>query len=322
MTHPLRFGVLGAADFALSTMARAIHEAEGAKLAALATSSAAKAAPFQAFCPDLEVFEDYDALLASDAIDAVYIPLPNHLHVEWCLKALDAGKHVLCEKPIALKAPEIDALIAKRDATGLMCAEAYMIVHHPQWQKVRDLLAEGAIGPLVHVEGLFSYRNTDMDNIRNRPETGGGSIRDIGVYTYGSTRWATGKEPQEIIHANLQLDNGVDTFAEITADFGEFTFHGLTSTRIAHAQEMRFHGQDGIITVKTPFNASAARAVTVEVETGAGKQVLDFTPARQYVLQVQNFVAAVREGAAYPWTLENAQGTQAMIDAVFAKAGV
>ena len=218
MTQPLRFGVLGAADFALTTMARAIHEAEGAKLVALATSTAQKAEPFKAFCPDLEVFESYDDLLASDRIDAVYIPLPNHLHIDWSLKALDAGKHVLCEKPIALKAGDIDALIAKRDETGLLAAEAYMIVHHPQWARVREALSSGEIGRLVHVEGVFSYNNRDMSNIRNKAETGGGSIPDIGVYPYGAVRWATGQEPKSIRHTNIRYENGVDTFAEICAD--------------------------------------------------------------------------------------------------------
>ncbi|WP_417249904.1 Gfo/Idh/MocA family protein [Celeribacter sp.] len=319
MTNPVRFGVLGASNFALSTMARAIHEAEGAKLAAIATSSAAKAAPFQAFCPDLEVFEDYDALLASDAIDAVYIPLPNHLHIEWSLKALAAGKHVLCEKPIALKAGDIDALIAKRDETGLLCAEAYMIVHHPQWQRVKGLLAEGAIGDLVHVEGVFSYNNPDPENIRNRPETGGGSIPDIGVYPYGAVRWTTGQEPRAITRTNIRYENGVDTFAEVNADFDGFSYHALTSTRMANTQSMRFHGTEGIITLTMPFNASAHGCTTVEMQDADGaKQVEDFTPVRQYVLQVQNFVASVREGKPYPWTLEDARGTQAMIDAIFA----
>ena len=135
--EPVNFGVMGASSFALAQTARAIHEARGARFAALATSSAAKAEPFKAFAPDLVVHLDYDAMLADPTIEAVYIPLPNHLHVEWTLKALEAGKHVLTEKPIAMTAPEIDALIAARDRTGLFASEAYMIVHHPQWQRVR-----------------------------------------------------------------------------------------------------------------------------------------------------------------------------------------
>ncbi|NJK42827.1 MAG: Gfo/Idh/MocA family oxidoreductase [Aquincola sp.] len=131
--------------------------------------------------------------------------MPNHLHVEWTLKALEAGKHVLTEKPIAMQASEIDALIAARDRTGLFATEAYMIVHHPQWRKARDLVRSGAIGQVDHVDTAFSYDNRgDPDNIRNRPETGGGAMRDIGVYPCVTTRFATGAEPVRL-RADLRL---------------------------------------------------------------------------------------------------------------------
>lgn len=319
MTAPVKWGVLGASNFALSTMARAIHEAEGAQLVALATSSQAKAAPFQAFCPDLEVFTDYDAMLASDLIEAVYIPLPNHLHVEWAKKAMAAGKHVLCEKPIALQADEIDDLITMRDVTGLFCSEAYMIVHHPQWQRVKALLAAGEIGELAHVETSFSFNNQDFDNIRNRADVGGGSLRDIGVYTLGSTRFATGAEPKAITHTHIDYQNGIDATARVAIDFGTFTFSGMTSMRMANYQHIRFHGDQGVISLRTPYNASAAAATEVEIRDARGNwRVENFTPVRQYVHQVQNVTAAIRDGADYPWTLEDARGTQRVMDAIFA----
>lgn len=324
MTQPVRWGVLGAARFAQEHMARAIHAAEGAKLVAIATSDAKKAEPFQAFCPDIEVMDSYDALLARDDIDAVYVPLPNHLHVEWTHKVLDAGKHVLTEKPIAMTAQEIDALIVKRDVNALMCAEAYMIVHHPQWQRVKALLEDGAIGRLVHVDTVFSYDNSaEPQNIRNRPETGGGSIRDIGVYTYGCARWATGMEPKEITHTNITYENDVDVIAEVNADFGAFSYHALTSMRLCNAQEVRFHGDKGVLTVETPFNANVFGEACIHLaDKKKNVRTERFTGVNHYVLQVQNFCAAVRSGGAahgdYPWSLENARGTQAMIDAVFA----
>jgi hypothetical protein len=144
------------------------------------------------------VHSSYEALLADPSIDAVYIPLPNHMHVEWTLKALQAGKHVLTEKPIALRAGEIDQIIAERDRTGLLAAEAYMIVHHPQWQRAKEWLEAGEIGTLRHVDAAFSFHLTDMENIRNRPDTGGGSLRDIGVYTFGSARFVTGAEAEAV----------------------------------------------------------------------------------------------------------------------------
>ena len=160
MGEPVRWGILGAAKFARQHMAPAIHAAVGADFHALATSSEDRAAPFRAFNPNLKVHADYEALLADPSVEAVYIPLPNHLHVEWTMRALDAGKHVLVEKPLAMTAAEFEPVIAKRDATGLMAAEGYMIVHHPQWQRARDLVQGGAIGELRHVDVNFSYTTT------------------------------------------------------------------------------------------------------------------------------------------------------------------
>ena len=180
--QPVRWGVLGASKFAREHMAPAIHMAKGAKLAALATSWAEKAQEFQEFCPDLTVHSSYDALLADPDIDAVYIPLPNHLHVMWTLKALAAGKHVLTEKPIAMHAREIDQIIVARDNARKLAAEAYMIVFHPQWQRAREIVQSGAIGRVTHVDTAFTYDNrADLQNIRNRADAGGGGIRDIGA---------------------------------------------------------------------------------------------------------------------------------------------
>src|SRR5271155_3378547 len=170
----VRWGILGASQFARKHMAPAIHASQGAELVALATSNAVNAGGFLEFCPALKVYNTYDSLLADSGIDAIYIPLPNHLHVEWTIKALEAGKHVLTEKPIALHATEIDRLIGARNASGLLAAEAYMIVFHPQWIRARQLLQTGAIGRILHVDVAFSFDvGDDSENIRLRPETGG-----------------------------------------------------------------------------------------------------------------------------------------------------
>ena len=318
MSKTLNWGILGASHFALNQMGPAIHQARGVRLVALATSSVEKAAPFQAFCPDLKVHLSYDDLLADETIEAVYIPLPNHLHVDWVKKALRAGKHVLCEKPIALQANEIDELIALRDDTGLLAAEAYMIVHHPQWQRARALYQGGAIGNLVHVDGVFSYFNDDAANIRNRPETGGGGIRDIGVYTYGSARFVTGQEPEKITHTHIKWENDVDVFAHILADFPGFTYSAITSMRMANRQEMVFHGDKGVMRLNAPFNAELFAEPKVTIYRPDRTDLVERFPSeRHYVNQVENFVLSVRTGADYPWTLENARGTQSMIDMIF-----
>jgi predicted dehydrogenase len=325
MGRTINWGVMGAADFALNYMARAIHEADGARLVALATSSDAKAAGFRAFCPDLAVHPTYEALLADPAIDAVYIPLPNHLHVEWTRKALEAGKHVLCEKPIAMQAVEIDGLIALRDRTGLLASEAYMIVHHPQFQRARALVQDGAIGPVRHVDAAFTYDNgAAPGNIRNRPETGGGSIPDIGVYTFGSARWVTGAEPDlGTIEARIRRENGVDVFAQVTGRFstpeGGFTYSSITSMRLFPRQEIVYQGDLGLIRLTAPWNANVFGEARVELHRpGLSVTVDRFPAARQYKLQVEAFGRSVTEGAPWPWPLEQAKGTQALIDRVFA----
>jgi predicted dehydrogenase len=329
MAEPIRWGILGAAKFARQHMAPAIHAARGAKLVALATSDPAKAEGFQAFCPDLIVHDSYDALLADPGIDAVYIPLPNHLHVQWSLKALAAGKHVLCEKPMAMTAGEYEALIEARDASGCFATEAYMVVHHPQWQRARALYESGAIGRLIHVEGLFCYDNSsEPGNVRNKPETGGGGIPDIGVYTYGVTRWLTGQEPDEITHADVDFENGVDVLARVSARFPSFSAHWVNSMRMHPCQDMTFVGSEGVIKLTAPFNPAVFGTARLELQKNAGDDGQPpaiteerFPGVNHYVLQVEAFGDHVRDGGAYPWHLEDARGTQALIDAVFAKAG-
>ena len=152
------------------------------EIAAIASRTPGKAAAMAAPYGAVRLHDSYEALLADPGVDAIYIPLPNHQHVEWTAKCLEAGKHVLCEKPIALRAEEIDGLIALRDRTGLVAAEAFMVTHHPQWIRARELVAEGAIGTLRQVQGAFSFFNDDPGNIRNRADLAGGALRDIGVY--------------------------------------------------------------------------------------------------------------------------------------------
>ena len=318
MQKPVRWGVLGAANFAREHMARAILAAEGAEFYALATSSPEKAEPFQAFAPGLKVHASYEDLLADPEVEAVYVPLPNHLHLEWSLKAIEAGKHVLCEKPMTMQAEEFDRLIEARDRSGLLAAEAYMIVHHPQWQRAKELVSEGAIGTLVHVDAAFSYNLLDMTNIRNRPEVGGGSLPDIGVYTFGSTRFVTGQEPDAVEHVVIRRENGVDTFAHVVARFPGFTYSGFTSMRMHPRQEVVFHGTEGVLRVAhAPFNANNHDLAQVILETGGNVRTAERWPAvNHYVLQVENFGRTLRDGVAYPCPLEFSKGTQRMIDMV------
>lgn len=320
---PVNWGILGAAKFAREHMAPAIQAAKGARLAALATSDPAKARPFLDFCPDLRVHDSYEALLADPGIEAVYIPLPNHLHVPWSLKALAAGKHVLCEKPLAMTLAEVDALIAARDATGLLAAEAYMIVHHPQWQRVRDWIDAGEIGRLDHADAVFCYDSrADTGNIRNRAEMGGGGIRDIGVYTLSSVRFAARAEPVAM-RAQIKRQNGVDTWAAMVGEFvgtgGSFSYTGLTSMRLFPRQGVVFQGSRGMLRVEVPFNAGVVGEARIEMRRAGQPDLVERFPAvNQYVLQIEAFGRSLREGWPYPWRLEDARGTQVALEMVLA----
>lgn len=321
MAKPVKWAILGAGNFARKHMGPAIHGAAGAELVSLGTSSADKAAPFRSFAPNLRVHDTYDAVLADPDIDVVYVPLPNHLHIEWAQKALRAGKHVLVEKPVGMTAAQIDPLIALRDETGLLAAEAYMIAHHPQWHRVRHLLADGAIGDLRHVDGFFSYNNPDLNNVRFDASKGGGSLPDIGVYTIGSTRFATGQEPLSITHADIDYRDGVDITARVSARFEGFSAHWVTSMNIHLTQYMTFIGTHGRIHVTAPFNAGGYGEARIEVTQADGAMRVERWPDfKQYEAQVEAFCASVRGDGPYPWTLEDAQATQAVLDAVYAKS--
>ena len=322
MTKILNWGILGASHFAKNFILPAIMASKGNTLAALATSDPEKAAPFKTVQTSLRIHKNYDALLADDRIDAIYIPLPNTLHVEWTKNAVAAGKHVLTEKPIAMQTQEIDDLIALRDASGLLVAEAYMIVHHPQWHYAKKLYESGVIGTLWSVDSVFSYNNAaDPGNIRNRPETGGGSLPDIGVYTFGSARYVTGQEPTEILSADIKWENNVDVWSHIRADFPSFRFSSTTSMRLAPRQEVTFHGDKGFIKLTTPFNTQVFSQA--EVALWRNDMTVDtkrFPSENHYVLQLENFRNSVFNSTPYPCSLEFSQGTQRMIEMSFAKA--
>ena len=318
MTH-IRWGILGASKFAREHMGPAIHAAKGAVLSAVASRTPESVAPFQDFAAGCRAVMGYDALIADPDIDAVYIPLPHHLHVEWTVKALTAGKHVLAEKPIAMQADDFDRLIAARDATGLVAAEAYMIVHHPQWQRARQMVADGAIGRVIHITGGFSYDNSDdPQNIRNQAAMGGGGLRDIGVYVLGSARYVMGAD-LENISAKIRFETGFDTFAAVQGTIGAATYSAYVSTRMHPHQEMVFHGSEGSLRLTAPFNANIFGEARIELhQPNLGLRVEKFPAANHYVHQVEAFGHSIRTGAAYPWTLEQARGTQEAIDKILA----
>jgi predicted dehydrogenase len=314
------WGILGAARIAREWVAPAIHASARGAVVAVASRDPVRGNDL-AGTYGARLHGDYEALLADPAVDVVYVPLPNSEHVAWSRRCLEAGKHVLCEKPLALTAGEIDTLLVARDATGLVAAEAFMVVHHPQWQRLRTLLAEGAIGRLRAVQGAFAFFNDDGENIRNQAALGGGALRDIGVYPCVTTRFATDAEP-EAITAAIEWDRGIDATARVMAQFPGFTLDFYVSMRMAPCQRMSFHGETGWIAVEAPFNAGAYGDEVLEWRGADGLVTRErFPRADQYRAQIDAFNAAVRDAAPFACPLEFSRANQVMIDRIYAAAG-
>jgi len=316
----LRFGILSTAKIGRELVVPAIQDAENCVVTAIASRDLSRAREMADRFSVPHAFGSYEEMLASDLIDAVYIPLPTSQHVEWTIKAANAGKHVLCEKPIALKASEIDALIEARDRNKVLVSEAYMVTYSPVWLKVRLLLNEGAIGKLRHVQGAFTYYNRDAGNMRNVPELGGGGLPDIGVYPTISTRFVTGKEPLRV-QANTDRDPefGTDIYSSVRADFGDFELSFYISTQLAARQIMVFHGDKGFIEVKSPFNADRYGAEELELtnQNHSQSQLFRFQDARQYKLEAEAFSRAAKGEAEEVVTLESSVNNQKLIDAIY-----
>ena len=317
----LRWGILSTANIGVEHVIPATLNAENGIVSAIASRNLERAQQIAQQFAIPHAYGSYEELLASDEIDAVYIPLVTSQHVEWSIKAATAGKHVLCEKPIALHASEIDAIVEARDKNNVLVSEAFMVSYHPQWLKIRSLIAEGAIGTLKHVQGAFTYFNKDAANMRNIQELGGGALPDIGVYPTITTRFATQAEPIRAI-ATVERDPkfGTDTYASCRADFGSFELSMYVSTQMALRQEMAFHGDKGWIEVTAPFNAGLydADVITLHNVDHEEAQSFRFSGVNQYTLQAEAFARAIQTGDhSEIFSLEDSIKNQKLIDAIY-----
>ena len=318
-----RFGILSTARIGHEHVIPAIQSASNCIVAGIASRQLKKArAMAERFNVPL-AFGSYEDMLASDQIDAVYIPLPTSQHVEWTLKSVAAGKHVLCEKPIALKAADIRRLIKARDKHGVVVSEAFMVTYHPQWLKVKELLTKGTIGTLRQVDAAFTYFNVDPKNMRNRPELGGGVIPDIAVYPTVTTRFATGREPDRL-QATVEFDPtfGIDRYASVRADFGSFELSFYLSTQLANRQTIAFHGDKGFIELSAPFNSNLYEGDEVRLHNVGHTEtrVFRYTGLNQYQKQVEAFAKSATGRKLALFSLEDSVLNQRVIDAIY-KAG-
>jgi predicted dehydrogenase len=313
----VRWGILGTAKIAVAKVIPAMQQSEWCEIAAIASRdlSKAKAAAGELNIPS--AYGSYEELLADDSIEAIYNPLPNNLHVEWTVKAAEAGKHVLCEKPIALSAKEARTLIEVRDRTGVRIQEAFMVRTHPQWLETRRLIHSGRIGSLRSITGFFSYNNPDPTNIRNHLELGGGALMDIGCYPITISRFVYEMEPSRVLGL-IERDaaNGTDTLTSAVLNFpnGHSTF--TCSTRLAPYQRMIFTGTEGRIEVLIPFNAPNDRPTQILLDD----ETIEFPVCDQYEIQGSFFSRAIRENREQSIPLEDAINNMAVIDAVFRSA--
>lgn len=319
-----RWGIISTAKIGRDHVIPAMQDAENGVVTAIASRDEAKARALADRFGVPHTFGSYEEMLASDVIDGVYIPLPTSQHVEWTAKAAEAGKHVLVEKPLALDAKDILPLIEIRDRKKVLICEAFMVIYHPQWQKVRELVQGGAIGRLRHVQGAFSYHNVDPANMRNQVALGGGALPDIGVYPTVSTRFVTGKEPVRI-QAQVERDEnfGTDIYSTVKADFGTFDLSFYCSTQMALRQFVVFHGEKGFIEVHAPFNAGDYDHHRVELhnQTHTEATVYRFPATRQYRLEAEAFARAAAGESVRVFTLEESVLNQKVIDAIFRAGG-
>jgi predicted dehydrogenase len=323
MTDKIRWGVLGAANIAVKKVIPAMQKGKFCEITAIASRSLEKAKQAADALNVPKFYGSYEELLADSEIDAIYNPLPNNLHVEWTTKAAAAGKHVLCEKPIALTAAEAKNLIETRDRTGVKIQEAFMVRTHPQWLAARDLIEKNRIGKLQAISSFFSYFNADAANIRNQLKTGGGALMDIGCYCINLSRFVLGEEPRKVLGIiERDADSGIDKLTSAILDFPACQSTFTCGTQLAPYQRMQFFGATGRIEVEIPFNIPPETPTRIFIDDSAdlyGKNVetIEVPAANQYTIQADLFSKSILENTEQAIPLEDSIKNMAVIDAVF-----
>ena len=326
MVDKVRWGVLGVAKIAKEKVIPAIQRSGWADVAAIASRDAGKARAAAAALGIPRAYGSYDELLADPDIEAIYNPLPNHLHVPWSIRAVHSGKHVLCEKPIGMTAAEARTLLAARDRAGVVVQEAFMIRTHPQWARAVEIAQSGRIGTLRSMLGGFGFFNDNAANIRNVQAYGGGAIMDIGCYLVNTARLVFRREPDRVIAAiDRDPQLGIDRLASILLDFGSAHAVGTCSIRMVPYQRVTIFGTRGRIEIEIPFNAPPERPCRLFVDDGSdlfggGIERIEIECCDQYTVQADLFSQAVRGQRAPVYPLEDSIGNMSVIDAIFQSA--
>jgi predicted dehydrogenase len=322
----LRWGVLSTADIGRRKVIPAIQKARRCRVVAIASREPGRARAAATKLDIAAAYGSYEALLADADVDAVYIPLPNHLHPEWTAKAAAAGKHVLCEKPLAMTAAEAERMIAAAEAAGVILMEAFMYRLHPSWVAVREIVASGRIGHLSAIHSWFGYYNDDPANIRNIRAAGGGALYDVGCYCINLSRMLFGGEPTRV-QASIVREptSGVDVLTSAILDFptGQATFS--CSTRTESDQRVHIYGTTGRLSIAIPFNIPPDRPTEIHLiasgdpPVAPNTEVITFPVADPYTVQAETFAAIVLDGAPPPYPARDALANLRVIEQIFAQ---
>jgi predicted dehydrogenase len=318
MQSKIRWGILSTAKIAREKVIPAMQKGKFCEIAAIASRNATSAHAEAKRLGISTAYGSYEELLADKTIQAIYIPLPNHMHVEWAIKCLEAGKHVLCEKPIAMNPAEAEKLADyARSKPGLKLMEAFMYRFHPQWQHAKKLVREKQIGELRTIQSFFSYYNTDPNNIRNKPEAGGGAMMDIGCYCVSLSRFIYEKEPQRVL-GKVEYDPllGTDIISSGMLDFGNGTGSFTCSTQLAPYQRVNILGTEGRIEIEIPFNAPSDRATRLWLHKKNSSEEITFDITDQYTIQGDLFSQAILNNQPVPTPIEDALNNTRAIHAV------
>ena len=326
MGQKVRWGFLGVASIAVRKLIPGMQKGEWSEVVAIASRDLQKARAAASRFGIARAYGSYEELLRDPEVEAVFNPLPNHLHVPWTLKAIEAGKHVLCEKPLSLNAKEARTLLSARDRAGVKVGEAFMVRTHPQWLRTREIVRSGQIGALRSILGFFSYFMRDRDNIRSVVEWGGGGLLDIGCYPITTSRFIFGEEPTRVMglierDPEMKIDRLTSAILDFPSGHSVFT----CGTQLVPYQRMQFFGTQGRIEIEIPFNAPRERPCRIFIDDGSdilggGIRTEELPISDQYTIQGDVFSRAIRGVGEVPIPLEDAIKNMSVIDAVFRSA--
>ncbi|MGA9771986.1 MAG: Gfo/Idh/MocA family oxidoreductase [Blastocatellia bacterium] len=316
--NKVRWGVLSTAKIAVEKVIPAMQLSRNCQIDAISSRNPDNARAAAEKLGIAKAYGSYEALLADPEIDAVYNPLPNHLHVEWSLKAIEAGKHVLCEKPIALTSQEGERLVeAAKKHPRLKVMEAFMYRHHPQWQRAKRLVDEGRLGELRTIQSFFSYYNRDPENIRNKAGIGGGSLMDIGCYSISLSRFIFEAEPVRVFGlVEYDPEFGIDRIVSGVMDFGTGTSTFTCSTQLVPYQRVNIFGTEGRVEIEIPFNAPPDRPCRLWHQSGDTVEEIVLEICDQYTIQGELFSQAILDDTAVPTPIEDSVANMKVIEAL------